>query len=179
LSGQAGRLLVVLAGLPAAGKSTVSRLVAARLGAAHLRIDTIEQAVVRSGLAGQPVGPVGYLVGYALAADLLQTGLTVLADSVNPLPITRAAWRDVAAAAGAGCVEVEVICSDPAEHRRRVGSRAVDHPDLTMPTWADIVARDYQPWDPPPRLVIDTSGRPVADCVAELLALVEPLLAPS
>ncbi len=32
----------------------------------HLRVDTIEQAVVRSGPARHAVGPVAYVVGYAL-----------------------------------------------------------------------------------------------------------------
>ncbi|MDR6974194.1 putative kinase [Streptomyces sp. 3330] len=77
-------------------------------------------ALVRSGLARHPLGPVGYAVGYALAEDHLRQGLTVVAASVNPLPVTRDSWRDAGATAGVGVVEVEVICSDPAEHRHRV-----------------------------------------------------------
>jgi predicted kinase len=112
-------VLVIVAGLPAAGKSTLSRALARRVGAAHVRVDTIEQAVVRSELAAHPVGPVGYAVGYAVAADLLAAGLGVVADSVSPLPVTREAWRAVAQTAGVAAVEVDVVCSDPAEHQRR------------------------------------------------------------
>ncbi|NEE50673.1 AAA family ATPase, partial [Streptomyces sp. SID8455] len=72
-------------GLPGTGKTTLARLLAAHIGAVHLRVDTIEQAIVRSGLARHPVGPAGYTVGYALAEEHLQQGLTVIAESVNPL----------------------------------------------------------------------------------------------
>jgi hypothetical protein len=73
-------VLVVMGGLPGPGKTTLARLLAARIGAVHLRVDTIEQAIVRSGVAGRPVGPVGYAVGYALAEDHLRQGLTVIAE---------------------------------------------------------------------------------------------------
>ncbi|MER6141904.1 hypothetical protein ABT174_17925 [Streptomyces sparsogenes] len=38
-----------------------------QLDAVHVRVDTIEQAIARSGLGQQPLGAVGYVVGYALA----------------------------------------------------------------------------------------------------------------
>ncbi|GAA3879206.1 hypothetical protein GCM10022207_52300 [Streptomyces lannensis] len=93
-------MLIVMSGLPGTGKTTLARLLAARIGAVHLRVDTIEQAIVRSGMARHPVGPVGYVVGYALAEDHLRQGLTVIAESVNPLSATRDAWREAAVGAG-------------------------------------------------------------------------------
>lgn len=136
-------MLIVFGGLPGTGKTTLARLLAARIGGVHLRIDTIEQAIVRSGLARQPLGPVGYVVGYALAEEHLRQGLTVIAESVNPLAVTRDAWRDVGVGAGVPVVEVEVICSDPAEHRRRVTARSVDIPGLVLPDWHQVLSRDY------------------------------------
>ena len=129
-------MLVVIGGLPATGKTTLARLLAQETGAVHVRVDTIEQALVRSGLARHSVGPAGYVVGYALAEEHLRQGPGVIAESVNPLAVTRDAWRDTAARAGIPWAEVEVICSDPAEHRRRVTSRSVDIPDLPLPDWA-------------------------------------------
>jgi len=70
---------------------------------------------VREGGLGE-VGGLGYMVGYRLAAENLGFGLSVVADSVNPWPLTRAAWRQ--AAEGHPYLEVEVVCSDAAEHRR-------------------------------------------------------------
>jgi hypothetical protein len=39
----------------------------------------------------RPVGPVGYVVGYPLNGDQPRIGLSVVADSVNPLALTREA----------------------------------------------------------------------------------------
>ena len=158
-------MLVILAGLPGTGKTTIARALTREIDAVHLRVDTIEQAVVRAGAGSHPLGPVGYVIAYALAEDLLRQGLTVVAESVNPVHETRQAWRDVARAARADHLDVEVVCSDPAEHERRAANRASDIPDLPLPTWSDITGRDYQPWDRN-RLVLDTARRTVADCVA-------------
>src|SRR3546814_1460995 len=51
---------------------------------------------------------------------------------------------------------VEVICSDPDEHRRCAERRVVDIPDLVLPTWQEILDRDYEPWTTE-RLVLDTA----------------------
>ena len=164
-------MLIVIGGLPATGKTTLARLLAARTGGVHLRIDTIEQAIVRSGLARHPVGPVGYVVGYALAEEQLRQGHTVIAESVNPLALTRDAWRDAAVRAGVPVLEAEVVCSDPDEHRRRAHSRAVDIPDLPLPDWEQIVGREYEPWNRE-HLVVDTAGQRPEDSLAGLVGAV-------
>ncbi|MFF4360213.1 AAA family ATPase [Streptomyces sp. NPDC001604] len=161
-------MLIVIGGLPGTGKTTLARLLAARIGAVHLRIDTIEQAIVRSGLAQHPLGPVGYTVGYALAEEHLQQGLTVIAESVNPLAITRDTWRDVGAKAGVPAIEVEVICSDPAEHRHRLTSRSIDIPDLPLPDWQQVLNRDYEPWDRE-HVIVDTAGQDPHESLASLV----------
>jgi predicted kinase len=131
----------------------------------YLRIDTIEQTLRDAGL---PVGgPEGYLVAYAIAADNLGLGRDVVADSVNPLGITRNAWRDVAGRCHARFVEIEVICSDTTEHRTRVERRSSDVPNLRLPLWSEVVDRAYEAWDRD-RVVIDTAGQDVAQSVAAL-----------
>jgi predicted kinase len=42
-------MLIVFAGLPASGKSSIARALAQDLGAVWLRIDSIEQAIRESG----------------------------------------------------------------------------------------------------------------------------------
>jgi len=164
-------LLIALAGLPGSGKSTLAGALATRLGAVWLRIDTIEQAIRDAGVLEGEVGPAGYLVGYGIAATNLRLGHVVIADSVNPLTITRDAWRDVAVQAGARCVEVEVVCSDPVEHRRRVETRAIDIAGLTPPSWDAVVGRARDAWTRQP-LVVDTAGRAIDACVTEVIAAI-------
>ena len=161
-------MLVVFGGLPGTGKTTLARQVADRLGATYLRIDTIEQALRSSMALADDVGPAGYEVAYAVCETNLKLGRVVVADCVNPLSITRAAWRDVAARTAAPIFEVEVICSDEAEHRRRVESREIDIPGLSPPTWAAIMARDYEPWSEP-RMVVDTAQTTAAEAVRTIV----------
>ncbi len=138
---------VIFSGLPGVGKTVIARELARQIGAMHLRIDSIEQAIRCSAIENQPLDDLGYRVAYAVAEDNLRLGGTVIADSVNPLQVTRDAWVNVAKRAGVRAVEIEIICSAPEEHRRRVETRAPDIPGLTMPTWAAVAAREYHPWD--------------------------------
>jgi predicted kinase len=148
--------LIILGGLPGAGKTTIARELSRRTGALHLRIDTIEQALRSAGLT-TPMDDAGYRVAYSIAEDNLRLGHTVIADSVNPIAITREAWRAVAARAGVPSLEVEVVCSDPTAHRTRVETREADIPGLKQPTWQDVQARDYEPWTTA-ALVVDTTA---------------------
>lgn len=150
-------MLIAFGGLPGTGKTTVARNLACRLEAVYLRIDSIEQQLVRSGIGMDEMGPAGYMVGYALAADNLRLGLIVVADSVNSLGITRAAWKSVAREAGVRLLEVELRCSDRNEHRSRIESRRADIPGHALPGWNDVLDRHYEPWESVD-ITIDTSA---------------------
>lgn len=162
-------LLIVFGGLPGTGKTTLARAIAQDRQAVYLRIDTIEQAIRASGAPAGDVGPSGYLAAYALATENLRLGRSVVGDCVNPLLITRQAWRDVAASAGVPIVEIEVACSDTVEHRRRVETRSIDIPGLVAPTWQQVLDKDYEAWDRP-HLVLDTAGETVAVSLERLRA---------
>jgi hypothetical protein len=92
---------------------------------------------------------------------------------VNPWPLTRDAWRAVGARAGVPVLEVEFICSDTDDHRRRIEARHAAEP--RWPSWRDVVDRDYRAWGRE-RLVIDTSQLTIDRAVALLVDTARRLL---
>jgi predicted kinase len=162
-------MLIVFGGLPGVGKTTLAMGIARKIEAVYLRVDTIEQALRSSEMLQAEVGPAGYLVAYRLAEENLRIGRTVVADSVNPLNITRDAWLSVGLDASADVIEIEVICSDPSEHRRRVETRNVDIDGLSLPSWEAVLGRTYEDWIRP-HLVLDTANRSIEKALEELLA---------
>ena len=163
------RMLIIFGGLPGTGKTTIATELARRIEATYLRIDSIEQVLRQHSRASLPIDA-GYRIAYAIAEDNLRIGRTLVADSVNPLKISRDAWTEVARRAGAKSVEIEIVCSDPQEHRHRVETRTTDIADLTLPDWQKVMSREYEAWDRE-RIVIDTAKVSAADSVLKLQEL--------
>jgi hypothetical protein len=90
-------------------------------------------------------------------------------DCVNPWPLTRSEWRAVADRTRVPALDVEIVCSGAGEHRRRVETRATDIVGHRLPTWQEVVERDYRPWDVE-RIVIDTARLSVEQSVRTILA---------
>lgn len=164
-------LLFIFSGAPATGKTTLSRLLAQRLGAVYLRLDTLEQPIRAA--YGDDIADIGYRAAYGVARDNLLLGRFVVADCVNDVNVTRDAWRDVALGAGARAIEIEILCSNLDEHRFRVETRVSDVPGLRPPTWEQIRARRSEPWSRD-RIALDTAGGSIDDSFAELLAHLPP-----
>jgi len=162
-------VLVVVAGLPGTGKTTLGRAVADLLEATFLRIDSIEAAVARCGLSISD-SPVGYAVGSTVGADQLRAGRSVVIDAVSPITEARNGWVALAAATGSALRLVEVTCSDLGEHRRRVERRTPGLDGHAAPTWQQVLDRRYDAWTDP-HLVIDNVGDPEPH-IAEILLYV-------
>ncbi|MCU7818971.1 MAG: AAA family ATPase [gamma proteobacterium symbiont of Lucinoma myriamae] len=141
--------LHIFSGLPGTGKSTLAQELSKRAGFVYLRVDTVEQAL--RDLCNSKVEGEGYRLSYRIVQDNLKLGLSVIADSCNPIELTRSEWNKVATKSEASFTNIEVICSDISEHRNRVENR------------------EYHTWCSE-RLVIDTAGKTVCESVQELLA---------
>jgi predicted kinase len=98
-------VLIIFGGLPGTRKTTLARELARQIGAMHLRIDSIEQAI-RACAHIPALDHAGYRVDYANARDNLRIGRTVIAASVNRLGITRDAWLEVGRRAQANTIEI-------------------------------------------------------------------------
>lgn len=157
-----GPRLIVVTGRPGTGKTTLSRALAGRLGCCYLRIDAVETAlqvaVADFGIGDlgpddlgsvdlSDIGPAGYVVVHRLAASNLELGQDVVVDAVCPVPESRQGWAATAVEAGARLIIFETVLSDTAEHRRRVTERRPDMPGQRVPTWDQVTAGEWVPWD--------------------------------
>jgi predicted kinase len=153
-------MLVVVSGLPAAGKSELADALGQRLGAAVFSVDPIEAAMWRCGIAPSfETGVAAYEVVAVLAEHQLRLGLPVIADAVSSLEVARDMWRGAASRTGAAMRVVEVICSDEETHRDRLVRRARDIDGFPEPSWEEVVRRrdEWEPWRDE-RVVVDSVG---------------------
>lgn len=155
-------LLVVLAGRPGTGKTTLARRLAASVHAAYVRTDVIATVVMHQGLTEEPptAGRVAYAVAHEIVAETLQAGTPVVVDAVNAVHELRAGWATLADRLGARLVVFEATLGDAGEHRRRVEERRPDLVGQVVPSWALVQAQPYDAWDEDrdgPRTVIDMS----------------------
>ncbi|WP_017582810.1 AAA family ATPase [Nocardiopsis valliformis] len=135
-------MLIVMAGLPGSGKSTVAEELGRRLPAPVLSVDPVEAALWSAGVdRAQPTGLAAYVVVEAMAADILALSQTVIVDAVNDAEEAREQWRGLAAHRDAPTAWIEVVCSDPNLHRHRLESRRRDLPGFPEPTWDSLAAR--------------------------------------
>ena len=157
--------LFIFSGLPASGKSTLAKLIAKEYHAIYLRIDTIEQAL--KNVCDIDVQGKGYELSYKMADDNLKIGNYAVADSCNPIVITRQKWEEVAKKNDCLFVNIEIICSDKNEHRKRVETRNCEITGLKLPTWKEVENRKYHVWEYE-RIVIDTANKSIDESFKEL-----------
>lgn len=157
-------MLIAFSGLPGTGKTTLARLLASRLRATYLCIDTVEDELLKLGGASLVESGAGYCVAYAVAGDNLRLGNTVIADAVNATAITREAWQKTAVDSGVRLVEVFVTCTDTSIHKERIAARS---PGMRASSWAEVCAI---PMDATPEgaIVIDTARPSAEECLAVL-----------
>lgn len=165
-------LSFIFSGLPASGKSALAKLLAKEYDAVYLRIDTVEQGL--RDICGLDVQGEGYRLSYQIAADNLKLGHNVVADSCNPIALTRVEWQEVATENGSQYVNIEVVCSDEKEHKKRVETRSSEVKDLKLPTWKEVKNREYHSWDSE-RIIIDTANKTAEESFQELKENVKQL----
>jgi predicted kinase len=166
-------LLVVTAGLPAAGKSTIAEVVGNRLGLPVLSVDPIETAILSAGIdATQPTGLAAYLVAETMAEGVLASGGGVVIDAVNAVEPARDQWVKLAERQGATLRFLEVVCSDPEVHRERLAARGGRHAVADTAYAVEQSLDEWEPWTGEaaavPRITLD-SVRPLGVNIEQAL----------
>jgi predicted kinase len=163
-------MLIAMAGLPGSGKSSVAAALARELAAPIVSVDPIEAALWRAGISrGEPTGFAAYLVAEAVADGVLALGQNVIVDAVNAIEAARWQWRTLAGRHGVPVAFVEVVCSDPVLHRRRLEGRSRGIEGFEEPTWEAVeqLRREFEPWVDE-RLVLDTTADLTSNTAAAL-----------
>ncbi|MFO0829816.1 MAG: AAA family ATPase [Phycisphaerales bacterium] len=178
--------LVVMTGLPATGKSTIARRLAAPLRATIVRTDEIRKRL--AGVAPTEHGGRDlydeshtrrtYDAVRAEVAATLAEGRTAIVDAANLLRWQRRAFLETADAARCPCVVVEAT-ADESTVRERMRARSADRAEISDATWqvyealrATREALDDVPRD---RLVVLPSER--GDAPDALVEVIHRLLA--
>lgn len=171
-------MLIAMAGLPGAGKSTIGQVLAVRLGIPVVSVDPIETAILHAGIeSDQPTGLAAYLVAETLAKTVIVSGTGIVIDAVNAVNPAREQWVNLAERLNEPLRFIEVICSDPTLHRERIESRERLLPHLEL-TWNAVEQslEDYAEWTGPSaaiaRITLD-SVEPLGVNIDRALAFLE------
>jgi predicted kinase len=170
--------LVVFAGLPGTGKSSLARAVARELHAVYLDKDTIKDAVIavarelKTEQGTDLAGPISYELLVVLARDNLSLGLSVVLDSPAGYRQFREQVSELAKARRANLKLVECICTDESLLRQRVEERGRELPPYRARDWADYQSnRARFEGLTERRLVVDTA-EPLAINVRKVLSYI-------
>ena len=157
--------LIVFAGTPGTGKSSLARAVARELHAVYLDKDTIKDRTIalieKMNLREQArdlAGPLSYELLVELAKDNLTLGLSVVLDSPAGYSLYRERVKQLARSWKADLKLIECICTDETLLRRRVEGRGQDLPAHRAQDWA-AYQRDRAQFErlTERRLVVDTA----------------------
>ena len=64
-------------------------------------------------------------------------------------------------------MNIQVICSNKEEHKKRVEAREAEISEFKFPTWEEVENREYHSWNSE-RVIIDTSGKTTEESFEEL-----------
>jgi hypothetical protein len=175
------RALVLVMGVPGAGKSHCARLLARRLGAAHVSSDHLRSRMFVAPSYAPAENAALFAAADAVVDGLLAEGHRVVLDATHLRASDRAAPGATARRRGAPLVHVLVTAPEEEIRarlaQRRAGRAAGDHSDADERVYEAMRSRPFEPPDGPwlevrngPHLEVD---------MAHVVAEVERACAPA
>lgn len=162
-------MLIVISGLPGVGKTTLAAALARRIGASHLSVDSVEDALLGAGFApGWATGVAAYEAVRAAAEQNLLLGHSVVVDAVNDSDAARQTWRDATTVARTVLRFVVLLPPPSTEHQRRLSLRERTLSHVQNPTWEQVIerARKFEEWSDP--TIELSAGEPVHSLLERL-----------
>lgn len=152
---EAQRAVIVVAGLPGVGKTTVADIFTDRVGGVHLRSDSIRKELFDEQRYSAPESEATYSALFKRASIALVEGRSVVLDATFDVEIRRDYARHIADRADVPSLFVAVEC-DPETVKRRIADRNDDASDADFAVYEqkrrnfDPIQRDHR--------TIDNSG---------------------
>ena len=163
--------LVMLMGFPGTGKTHCARLLARRVGAAHVATDHLRSRLFVAASYAAEENRAVFSIAEALVEQLLAEGHIVVLDATNLIADFRVPMERVASRAAAALLHVLVVAED-ADVRARLAARAVargdgDHSDADLGVYDRMRARGF---DAPERYVELRNGTDVEAQIERIAA---------
>jgi predicted kinase len=170
-------MIVIMAGLPGTGKSTLVQNLASTLGGLVIDKDSVRKALFSNFVdysREQDDLAMDCVFSAAEYAARTHRTLTVFIDGctfARRSQVSRA--LDAAARAESPCRIIETICSDDAARRRLAGDAAAkDHPAMNRTFELYLSIKSRREAIDEPKLIVDTE-RPLEICVSECLEYIK------
>ena len=164
--------LVMLAGMPGAGKSTLARALADQLGWLVLDKDVVHTTLLAQGVAADQAGPVAYQVTVSLAEDLVQRQhRSLLLDTAGRQPSILAACQRIAQASGSRLRVVRCTAPSIVRAARMAGRAGLPSQWAADDTPPEVEAAWYAHL-PAETLLLDMT-QPLAAALAQAAVFVE------
>jgi predicted kinase len=145
--------MILFAGLPGTGKSTLAESVGRQIGIPVFAKDWLEGSLLQSSLKAmmddKRLGFAGYELLTVLAERQFMLNQSVILDSVTSTQAIRTKWYQLAKQYEAEWRVIECVCSDENLHRARLNSRQRGIPGWHELKWADVekVKGYYPAWE--------------------------------
>jgi predicted kinase len=162
--------LVMLMGFPGVGKTHCGRLLAARLGAAHVATDQLRSRLFIAASYTDEENRAVFSVAEALVEELLADGHAVVLDATNLIARYREPMESLARRRGVTPLHV-LVAADDADARARLAARAVtrtegDHSDADVGVYERMRLRGFEP----PERFVELRNGPDLDAEIERIA---------
>jgi len=140
--------LILFAGMPGSGKTTLARLVAQDLKLPIFSKDRMQRILRDHHLAKENTGD-GYYLILDLADEQLSLGMGVILDATFPLDHFRMVASEIAYRYEAKFCAIYCHCSDDDVWQRRMQQRVQYVPGWKPVGWNDVLRMReyYQPWN--------------------------------
>lgn len=156
--------IIVLAGMPGAGKTTLGIAISRALGVPMLDKDTLKAPLLAAGITEQVAAPTAYELFFAVARDLVVVqGQSVILDSPTIYPRILATARSLADEVGAG-VKIIACRVDFDTRQARMAARERKLSQLAADDTPDSTATEWFSHLPPDTLWLDTA-QPLAQLI--------------